>query len=378
MLNRRAFLYASGSLGLSYLLSGCSPQNTDLDVTLLQSSIPLQLLSKFRQSIAKNKTTTFHPESQLSAFYKYLNIWQQEPPKSSAVPRWLPFASQTPQKLPHLITLGNFWLNSAIDNRLIDPLPLNQLSEWQHLPPIWQQLVTYNDKLWAAPYRWGTTVIAYRRDKFKALDWTPQDWSDLWRPEIKGLISVIDQPREIIGLTLKKLGYSYNTKNPDQIPQLKTELQDLNQQIKYYSSQYYLHPFSLGDAWVTVGWSNEILPLAKSNENIAVVIPSSGTAIWADLWVQPARKDNDEPHPLSLEWINFCWQPLGANLISLFTNGISPIKVTLKPKENQKDSLHNLYANLPSDVLKKSEFIDPLSPKIQQTYRSLWEEMRKS
>lgn len=42
-----------------------------------------------------------------------------------------------------------------------------------------------------------------------------QDWSDLWRPELTGKISMVDSPREIIGAVLKYMGGSYNTKNID-------------------------------------------------------------------------------------------------------------------------------------------------------------------
>jgi putative spermidine/putrescine transport system substrate-binding protein len=84
-----------------------------------------------------------------------------------------------------------------------------------------QGQVSNTGEVWGAPYRWGTTVIAYRRDKFRELGWTPKDWSDLWRPELRDRISVVDQPREVIGLTLKKLGRSYNTTNLSQVQTLK-------------------------------------------------------------------------------------------------------------------------------------------------------------
>lgn len=42
-----------------------------------------------------------------------------------------------------------------------------------------------------------------------------QDWSDLWRPELSGKISMVDSPREIIGAVLKYMGSSYNTTSID-------------------------------------------------------------------------------------------------------------------------------------------------------------------
>lgn len=47
----------------------------------------------------------------------------------------------------------------------------------------------------------------------------------------------------------------------------------------------YLKSFSVGDVWVAVGWSSDVIPAAKRMSNVAVVVPKSGSSIWADLWV---------------------------------------------------------------------------------------------
>jgi putative spermidine/putrescine transport system substrate-binding protein len=147
------------------------------------------------------------------------------------------------------------------------------------------------------------------------LKWTPRDWNDLWREEVRDRISLLDQPREVIGLTLKKLGHSYNTENLEKVPDLKKELDALNRQAKFYSSDTYLEPLILGDTWLAVGWSTDVLPILQRYQQIAAVIPQSGTALWANLWVQPARDVRSAP--LDHQWIDFCWQPQIAQQISL-------------------------------------------------------------
>lgn len=47
----------------------------------------------------------------------------------------------------------------------------------------------------------------------------------------------------------------------------------------------YLKSFGVGDVWVTVGWSSDVIPAAKRMSNVAVVVPKSGSSLWADLWV---------------------------------------------------------------------------------------------
>ena len=47
----------------------------------------------------------------------------------------------------------------------------------------------------------------------------------------------------------------------------------------------YLKSFSVGDVWVAVGWSSDVITAAKRMSNVAVIVPKSGSSLWADLWV---------------------------------------------------------------------------------------------
>ncbi|GAC1490230.1 MAG: hypothetical protein NVS2B14_02210 [Chamaesiphon sp.] len=253
------------------------------------------------------------------------------------------------------------------------------------LPQKWQALVKRNyqgqldtsGQVWGTPYRWGSTVIAYRRDKFKSLGWIPTDWSDLWRPELRDRISLLDQYRETIGLTLKRLGYSYNTQQLDRIPDLKDTLQKLHRQVKFYSSDAYLQPLLLKDTWLAVGWSTDVLNVIKSDPQIAAVVPQSGTALWADLWVRPKFASSQSNLELVQEWIDFCWQPKPASEISLFSNAASPMLINMNPADIPKDVRENPLLMPNTQILQKSEFLDPLSDITEKQYRSLWEEIRK-
>ena len=235
--------------------------------------------------------------------------------------------------------------------------------------------------MYGAPYRWGNTVIAYRKDK---IAWTPTDWSDLWREELQGRISLLDDYREVIGLTLKKLGHSYNTTNLSQIPNLETELQQLQQQVKFYSSDKYLQPLALGDTWLAVGWSTDVLAITKRYSDIAVAVPASGASLWADLWVQPNLGDdtsnNEQIASIRANWMDFCWESKSAKQILLFTNAISPILT-----KSQEQVIQDLAPNLENNPVLKStlatfnnsEFLSPLSPETNNEYLNLWKKIRQ-
>jgi len=394
-MDRRSFLVGAGILALAQLTSGCSPsEKATLRVQLLKNSIPAQLVGEFRRGLNQPATLKFDPVEQLKEVFNRLQTWKQQAEKKDTQQQWrLPFIGSKTPAIADLVTLGDYWLETAIQQKLIQPLEIKELQGWQQLPRRWQQLVERDNQgqlsnsrlVWGAPYRWGSTVIAYRRDKFEELGWTPTDWSDLWRPELRDRISLLDHPREVIGLVLKKLGYSYNTTNLAEIPNLREELLALHQQVKLYSSNSYLQPMILEDTWLAVGWSTDVLPAQSSYRQIEAVVPLSGTALWADLWVQPtslATQSNPvavetgERQSLMQQWIDFCWQPKPAREISLFSNAASPIITSINPADLPEDFRKHPLLLPDSSVLDRSEFLKPLPESAVKQYQSLWKEIR--
>ena len=389
-LSRRYFLKTSTVLALSQMLSGCNNSLPAIQVLFLENSIPLRLIKDFHNTTKENKIVDFEPQTQIARIFDRLELQQK---KNFEEERTLIDKIFNKSVIyPSLTTLGDAWLGSAIQQNVIQPLSVKDLTNWQKLPESWQKLVRRNNQgkladdgqIYGAPYRWGSTVIAYRSDKLDKLNLSVEDWQDLWQPELRDRISLLDSPRETIGLTLKKLGYSYNTKNLNSVLNLETELLKLQEQAKLYSSDCYLEPLVLGDTWVAVGWSTDILPLLKRYPDIKFVIPQSGTSLWADLWVEPAKSSNssiakdDSMADLVEQWIDYCWKPQAAKQISLFTDGISPILSTLESEEIPKDLEDNIFLN--SKVLNsnESEFLLPLNAETEQQYRNLWLKIRES
>jgi putative spermidine/putrescine transport system substrate-binding protein len=386
LMQRRSFLLGAGGLALSQMLVGCGNSNqTQLNIQLLRGSIPSQIVSQFRKSSQQQVKLNFAPVEQIQDLFQRLQSWQDSTTNSEPGfwHRFLPLRKSPSAVVSDLVTLGDYWLKAAIEQKLIQPLAeteVQELKHWSSLDLKWQQLVRRDEQgnldtqgnVWAAPYRWGSTMIVYNRQKFRSLGWTPQDWSDLWRNELQQRISLLDQSREVIGLVLKKLGESYNTENLDTIPNLETELRRLNQQVKFYSSNNYLEPLIIGDTWLAVGWSSDIIPILPRYPQLSAVVPQSGTAIWADLWVRPTGA---EKQAFSSQWMDFCWQPDIAKQISLFTRSNSPIAAMIAPSELQEPFRSILKSN--QAVFDKSEFLLSLPPSAMQQYESLFAKIQQ-
>jgi putative spermidine/putrescine transport system substrate-binding protein len=378
-MNRRSFLFGLGGVALG--LSGCRKATSALTVSLLARALPSQLVSKFR-SVAPSTDVKLSIVSSLQELFTDLQQ-QAVQPLEVQQPNLFQRLSQfifgaPPDTVSHLSMLGDYWLSVAIAQGLIRPLPLEQLQGWKDLAPQWQRLVkrdrqgrlSATGEIWGAPYRWGATVIAYRKDEFRKLGWVPTDWADLWRPELKDKISLLDQPRETIGLALKKLKQSYNVTNLAAVPDLLSTLQSLNQQVKLYSSTDYLQPLLRKDTWVAVGWSTDILPLSEREPDIGFIVPQSGTALWSDVWVWPRVVDSGTSK-LDKEWIEFWWKPDIAKDLTQFTDALSPALKDLGSNNAIKAAL------APNQSwFERSEFLEPLSDAALDQYQVLWKQIR--
>jgi len=386
-MDRRRFLSGSlktGTLALSslslssiltILTTGCSP-TTSLRIHILKGSIPATLINELKAALPESQGLEVIPVSQLDRLFQSL----KPEPKDSEYSLFQNLAFwRTSSPPPDLLTLGDAWLTEAIANQLIQPLDTSVLA-WDQLPKGWQALVKRdrqgnldpNGQVWGIPYSWGTTAIVYRPDKFKSLGWEPTDWSDLWREEVQGQISLLNQPREVIGLTLKSLGYSYNTPGLETIPELLPTLKQLNRQVKFYSSDQYLQPLIEGDSWLALGWSTDILPLLKRYK-LKAIIPQSGTALWANLWVNPSQTPDSSGMQA---WMNQFLNPDLALKLSQFSDTASPLLISAN-RDNLPASILNSQVKFPDPtILAKSEFLLPLSEQTQQSYQNLWQQMR--
>ena len=392
MMRRRSFILTLGSLALGSGLTSCQAQNQQiLRLLALKSSLPSQLPGEFSKSIQPTEAMIeLVSEGQFQDILVQLRDWFKTG-EAAARGFKIPFVppAKSAAYIPNLVSISDAWLPIAIQEKLIQPIAVQNLKNWSKLESRWHELARRDDRgnssdtgqIWGVPYRWGTTVIIYRRDKLADANIPiPQDWADLWNPKLKQRISLLDRSREIIGLTLKKLGHSYNHPKLSQVTNLKSDLAKIHQQVKFYSAEDYLQPLLMGDTWVAVGWSSDAIDLIQKNPNIGAVIPSSGTAISGDLWVQPTSRTQVDPDRVKLthQWIDYCLQPKVSNQISLFTSATAPLLTTMSPSEILPDIRENLLVIPIKSILAKSEFIYPLPPASQREFDLLWQEIRRS
>jgi spermidine/putrescine transport system substrate-binding protein len=161
-------------------------------------------------------------------------------------------------------------------------------------------------------------------------------WDDLWRPELKDNIMLIDGAREIIGLGLNSLGYSLNSKNMEELDEAVTKLRKMTPNVKAIVADEIKMYMANEESAVAVTFSGEAADMMAENEHIHYVIPKEGSNLWFDNIVIPKTAKNVDG---AYEFINFMLRPENAAQNAEYIGYSTPNKKALDilPKEITED-----------------------------------------
>jgi len=285
------------------------------------------------------------------------------------------------------ITVGDASLDEAISRGLVQPIDAPQRHRyWNALNGRWRRLVSRGDHIYGVPYRWGCTVVVFRKDRlqrYRGGGLRLADWDDLLDPRLSNRIAFMDSPREIIGIALKTLGLRYNASAAEKrscgvsADDLRRRVGRLVSQAKVISNKDHVRAYAAGDVDVIVGSSDDLITLAQRSSNSAIVIPASGTALFADVWSVPVGAaggaEDGIPSPLLPAWFELCLSPVRANASTGLAGGASPLLLpnananagdnaatVCRPIKDKYKEQHVIDSReLPDvDVLRRSEFLE--------------------
>jgi len=363
-----------GGASLAALAAGCQSVPTDsLKIALLEGSIPPQLIQAFKRQLGEGEEVSIIPADSLLKLFKLLQGWQQPAQNQEA-------ATNTSRPIANWLSLGDYWLQPAIQQELVQPVDVSSLEYWQDLPAIWKELLsrdstgalaTASDS-WGVPYRWSNLAVLYDPSATSEDDPITQ-WEDLLRPEWSRRLVLPDHPRVVIGLGLKAVGASANVEDPTQVPGLVDFLRALHQQAQFYSSDHYLETLIIGDADIVVGWSGEMQSVLQQYRQFTGAVPGPGTLLTADLWVQPKRA---ETITFTNSWPYFCLSADFADLLASYSQGVSPRWLGQGPDALPASLQQTPLLSPAAAIQSESEFLLPLSEAAQGQYLELWQSLR--
>ncbi|HSN65400.1 MAG TPA: spermidine/putrescine ABC transporter substrate-binding protein, partial [Fusibacter sp.] len=116
---------------------------------------------------------------------------------------------------------SDYMIEKMIKEDLVEPIDLSKIPNYSNIDSRFKGLAFDANNEYSVPYFWGTVGIIYNKD----LITEPVDsWNVLWDEAYSGQFTMIDSQRDSIMVALKKLGYSMNTKDLNELEEAKNAL----------------------------------------------------------------------------------------------------------------------------------------------------------
>lgn len=179
---------------------------------------------------------------------------------------------------------SDYMIKRMLDEGLLKKINMDNIPNFSYISDRFKSLSYDPDNEYSVPYMWGTIGILYNKTMVSD---TIDSWKILWDKKYKKQILMPDSERDSIGVTLKMLGYSMNTKDLSQLGEARDKLLEQKPLVLAYVVDE-VRDMMIGEsAAMAVAWSGDGYYCMSENENLVYVIPGEGTNYWFDSMVIP-------------------------------------------------------------------------------------------
>jgi spermidine/putrescine transport system substrate-binding protein len=142
------------------------------------------------------------------------------------------------------------------------------------------------------PYMWGTLGIGYRISKFEGA--AVDSWKILLDSDkFAGRISLLGDAQNVIGVTLKYLGFSFNSTDPAELKKAEAMLIAQKKNVKVFAPDNGQDLLASGEVDACQEWNGDIIQVMAEDKDIAYAVPTEGSLLWQDTMAIPTGA----PHP---------------------------------------------------------------------------------
>ncbi|MEB3751446.1 ABC transporter substrate-binding protein [Geobacillus sp. FSL W8-0032] len=260
---------------------------------------------------------------------------------------------------------SDYAISKMIEENLLLPLDHSKLPNLKYIEPRFLDLSFDPHNRYSVPYFWGTVGIVYNRGMLGGK--TITSWNDLWDPDLRNQILLVDGAREVMGMALNSLGYSLNDTNKQHLQEAKRKLDRLMPNVKAIVGDEIKLLLANEEAAVGVVWSGDAAEIISENEALDYVVPKEGSNLWFDNMVIPKTAKNIEG---AHAFINFMLDPKHAAQNAEYVGYSTPNRAALRylPKDIAND--RRFYPDL--DAAGRLEVYENLGKRMLAYYNELF------
>ena len=261
----------------------------------------------------------------------------------------------------------SYFIEPMLASGLLARLDHRKLSGLSNLQARFQSPEWDRELAWGVPYMWNATGICYS----KKLPNAPRAWSDLWTASLQGRMTMLDDPVDVFGAALKKLGLSINTRRPEDVRAAAAEALQQKLLLRAYINAEVRDQLVAGDVLAAQMWSTTAQQALDESSQLGFVYPSEGFPVYPDVAVVLEESPRKE---IALLFLNYLLRPevaagvvMGARTAT--ANGAAQALLPEAIRSNP-----TIYPD--ASIMQRGEWALASSPEIQKLRDRLWTEIK--
>lgn len=267
-----------------------------------------------------------------------------------------------------ILVPSTYFVNKMAKEGMLATIDVRKLSNYKNLDEGLLHQPFDPENKYSVPYLWGSTGISFNAHTLG--EGAITKWEDLWDEKYKRSLLLTDDLREVFGMTLKTLGYSANSQNPQEIEKAYEKLRLLMPNVKVYNSESPKEVYLSQEVVAGMNFNGENYMANLESPDIHYVYPKEGILLWMDSLVIPANAKNVEN---AHKFIDFLLRPEIAREISEEVGYASPNLAAIELLEEEVRTNRIIYPI--KEDLKNSEFQVDLGDALG-LYESYWERLK--
>jgi spermidine/putrescine transport system substrate-binding protein len=260
---------------------------------------------------------------------------------------------------------------------------LEPMSQYGLLAPLRHEWLTHLDNLapefrapawdpalqWGVPYLWTGTGILSNRNSGPPLT----RWADLWDPRLKDRLTMLDDPEDVLGACLKKLGLPFSSTDPGELRRAQREAIAQKPLVRAYLNAEVRDQLVSGDVLAAQLWSTTAQQAIDAAPHLEFRYPAEGFPFYCDCAVvlRESRRQR-----LAHRFLDYLLRaPISAAIAqSMRTATPNGAARNLLPEATRSNP--TLYP--PPAVFERGEWPRTLPPSAQRLRDRIWTEIKAS
>jgi spermidine/putrescine transport system substrate-binding protein len=221
------------------------------------------------------------------------------------------------------------------------------------------------------PYMWNATGIVYNTSVSPA----PESWSDLWRTDVRGRVTMLDDVEDVIGACLLKIGSSFDSTDTAQLAAARAQAIEQKKSLRAYINAEVRDQLVSGDVLMAQLWSTtaETAIRGAGPGKLKFVYPREGFPVYCDnAAILRESRHVDAAH----EFLDYILRPKVSARIAIAAETATAGSAArmLLPADIRES--RTLYPD--AEVMKRAIWPPPL-PTAAQRYRDrIWTEIKSA